>query len=168
MNENAAKLKELLADEAFFMSLIEAENEEAVQKKLADKGVEMSLTEIELMKEMIGAVADGKLTEGDLEKLSSMGELSEDELEQAAGGNIADYLPDFLVTKTQEVYTRYSIHRANNIKITEITIGANWGRIGAIAAGTAAVAYGVYTFKDEIAEGAETAYGWVSENITRW
>ena len=68
MNE---KLREVLADEGFVKSCIEAENEAAVQQLFADKGVEMSLTEIELMKEMIGAVTDGRITGEQLEKLST-------------------------------------------------------------------------------------------------
>ena len=164
MNENAAKLKELLADEAFFMSLIEAENEEAVQKKLADKGVEMSLTEIELMKEMVGAVANGKLTVEDLDKISKMDELSDEELEQAAGGDIGASIYNFFHTQAKTT-------GAGGIA-SYGDVFLNKGRVaGAVGVGVAAVgaaAYGIYSFKDEIASGAKDAYGWVSDNITRW
>ena len=88
MNERNEQIKAVLSDEAFVQTLLDAENEEAVQKMLADKGVEMSLTEIELMGEMICAMADGTITEEQLEKLTKGGELSEDDLEAAAGGGI--------------------------------------------------------------------------------
>ena len=54
---------------------------------LADKGVEWSLTEIEIMGEIVEGIQDGRITPEQLEKLANGGELSEEELEEAAGGN---------------------------------------------------------------------------------
>ncbi|MBR3631008.1 MAG: hypothetical protein IKN55_11145 [Oscillospiraceae bacterium] len=161
MNKRNEQIKAVMSDEAFVKSCIEAENEEAVQKLFADKGVEMSLTEIELMKELIGAAADGTLTGEQLEKLANGGELSEDELLEVAGGagpsllSESDLLP--IVRKTMNEVAKKT--------------GSSGKIIGGIAAGVVAVGaigYGVYKFSDEIASGAETAYGWVKENITRW
>ncbi|MBR3629571.1 MAG: hypothetical protein IKN55_03770 [Oscillospiraceae bacterium] len=88
MNERTEQIKALMSDEAFVKACLEAENEEAVQKMFADKGVEITLSEIELMSEMTEALAEGKITEEQLEKLTHFGELSEDELAEAAGGNL--------------------------------------------------------------------------------
>lgn len=87
MDERNVKIKELFSDAAFVGSLLEAENEQAVQKMLADKGLEMSIGEIELMGEMFEKSANGELNMEQLEKLANGGELSEDELSEAAGGN---------------------------------------------------------------------------------
>ncbi|MBR3630960.1 MAG: hypothetical protein IKN55_10905 [Oscillospiraceae bacterium] len=163
MNE---KLKAVMADEAFVKSCIEAENEAAVQQLFADQGIEMSLTEIELMKEMIGAVADGRITGEQLEKLSQAGELSEEELAEAAGGIETHWIEgehspiiDTLFGKKYGVFGDAYLYELSGAKI------------GMAAAGVAAVgaaAYGIYKFKDEIAAGATAAYGWVKDNITRW
>ncbi|MBR3630957.1 MAG: hypothetical protein IKN55_10890 [Oscillospiraceae bacterium] len=138
MNE---KLREVLADEAFVKSCIEAENEEAVQKLLADKGVEMSLTEIELMKEMFSAVADGKITGEQLEQLSKAGELSEEELEEAAGGGSHFYLFEDTIF---EISNRF----VNDVEQIKVGAGAyRLGQVGVAAAAIGAVAlagYGVY------------------------
>ena len=92
MNDRIEKIKAAMSDEAFVKACIEAENEEAVQKLFAEKGVEISLTEIEQMKEMLNDVLDGKITEEQLNKMANGGELSEDELEQAAGGVVLEVL----------------------------------------------------------------------------
>ena len=68
-------MKELLADETFSRQLIAAESEEEVQKMLADKGVSLSLDEIKA----IGDLLDKHAGNDD-------GTLSEDDLEQVAGG----------------------------------------------------------------------------------
>ena len=138
MNEKTEQIKAAMADEAFVKSCIEAENEEAVQKLFADKGIEMSLTEIELMKEMVGAVAEGKISEEQLEKLANGGELSEEELEEAAGGGLS-----LFVNTDYEIYSR--------------TEGLDWivgqgayklGKAGvifsAVALTTVGIGYGIY------------------------
>ena len=170
MNEKTEQIKAAMADEAFVKSCIEAENEEAVQKLFADKGIEMSLTEIELMKEMVGAVAEGEISEEQLDKLANGGELSEDELEEAAGGfNLFKYthFKDYIC---KEDYEEYLSHGFKGL--TKSLSTAGWGVvIGGVAAGVAAVgaaAYGIYKYKDEIGSGISSAYGWVKENITRW
>jgi lactobin A/cerein 7B family class IIb bacteriocin len=68
---NEEKIKELFSDEAFVDSILEMETPEEVQKALSDKGVELSLEEIGTIKDTLA---------------SSDGELSENELEEVAGG----------------------------------------------------------------------------------
>ncbi|MBR3630158.1 MAG: hypothetical protein IKN55_06770 [Oscillospiraceae bacterium] len=171
MNEKTEQIKAAMADEAFVKSCIEAENEEAVQKLFADKGIEMSLTEIELMKEMVGAVAEGEISEEQLDKLANGGELSEDELEEAAGGfNMFKYT-HFKDVICKEDYNMF-VNGGLTQNLTKSLSGAGWGVvIGGVAAGVAAIgaaAYGIYKYKDEIGSGISSAYGWVKDNITRW
>ena len=164
MNE---KIREVMADEAFVKSCIEAENEEAVQKLFADKGIEMSLTEIEMMKEMIGAVADGRITEEQLEKLSNGGELSEEELEEAAGGwSILNLFTreatglEFMYGKESDI-AKFSQRVASAPKII--------GCIAGVAVVGSAIAQACSVdVVGGIKSGATTAYGWVKDNITRW
>ncbi len=70
---NEEQLKELFSDEAFVASILEMENAEDVQKALADKGLELSLEEIATIKSTLS---------------NEEAELSEDELENVAGGAI--------------------------------------------------------------------------------
>ena len=158
MNEKTEQIQALMADEAFVKSCIEAENEEAVQKLFADKGVEMSLTEIELMKEMVCAVAEGKVTEADLEKLSSCGELTEDELEEAAGGDLYEFFH----------IARYV---GDNCAGWELRTGRIAGLSivgGLLVAGGAA--YGICKACGvDVEEGIKSAYNWVADKVTsRW
>ena len=162
MNNRNEQIKKVLSDEAFVKTLLEAENEEAVQKMLADKGVEMSLTEIELMGEMLDANAKGILNMEAVEKFANGGELSEEELEEAAGGNWFTNL--FYTTKEvidsgwDRITTVYDnttgtpnpqpgiLEMTKNSTITKRVLSA--GKIaGGIAVGVAAIAglgYGVY------------------------
>ena len=68
---NEAQLKELFSDEAFVTSILEIDNAEDVQKALADKGLELSLKEITTIQKTLS---------------EEEGELSEDDLENVAGG----------------------------------------------------------------------------------
>lgn len=69
MNEQA--IRELFSDETFIASILAMETPEEVQKALAEKGLDLSLEEISAIK--------NTLTEDE-------GELSEDDLENVAGG----------------------------------------------------------------------------------
>lgn len=72
MNEEL--LKEILSDSDFAKSLIEMETPEAVQAALKEKGVELSLADITAIQSILTEQAEG--------------ELSEDELENVAGGSL--------------------------------------------------------------------------------
>lgn len=65
------QIQELFSDEAFVTSILEMETPEEVQAALADKGLELSLEEISSIQNTLN---------------TNEGELSEDELENVAGG----------------------------------------------------------------------------------
>jgi hypothetical protein len=69
-----AKAKEIFSDAAFVTSLLKIETAEEVQTALKTKGLEVSLEEVKA----IGAVLEKAAENG--------GKLSEDELENVAGG----------------------------------------------------------------------------------
>ena len=170
MNERNEQIKKVLSDEAFVKTLLEAENEEAVQKMLADKGVDMSLTEIEIMSELIEGLQDGKISAEQLEQLSKNGELSEEDLETAAGGsdiwgNLSDAikaLKELTVNISNEEYAS-ALKSIDNAYLQSVkdsagyiaqvgssaaSSGTSVGMIvGGVVAGAAAVAglsYGIY------------------------
>ena len=68
---NEEQLKKLFSDDAFVASILEMETAEEVQKSLADKGLELSLDEIAIIKNTLN---------------SEETELSEDELKNISGG----------------------------------------------------------------------------------
>jgi len=70
---NEQKIKEIFADEAFVSSILEMETPEEVQKALADKGLDLSVDEINTIKESLSA---------------EEGELSDEQLEDVSGGSI--------------------------------------------------------------------------------
>ena len=82
MNENLTKV---FSDEAFLKELLAAESAEAAQKMLEDKGVNMSVDEINQLGEYAGKVISGEITAEDIQNQES-DELSEDDLENVAGG----------------------------------------------------------------------------------
>ena len=142
MNEKAEQLKAVLSDEAFVKSCIEGENAEAVQKLFAGKGIEISQAELDLFKEMVSGMADGSLTKEQLEALAKDGELSEDELEQAAGGVMIGDCP-------------LSVH----LKALGMT--------GLVAGGIALSIYGAMN-ADKVKSAWDDSWKWVENNITRW
>ena len=81
MNERSEQLKAVFSDKAFVRTLLEAENEAAAKKLLADKGAALSDEEFQAIGEICEAVQNGAITQ---EQLS--GELDESALEQVAGG----------------------------------------------------------------------------------
>jgi predicted ribosomally synthesized peptide with nif11-like leader len=72
MNE---QIQKIFSDEAFVAALLEMETPEDVQKAIADKGLELSLEDINTIKNSLS---------------SEEGELSEDDLENVAGGSAAE------------------------------------------------------------------------------
>ena len=172
MNERIPLMRSVFSDEAFVNACIEAENEEAVQKLFADKGVEMSLTEIELMKEMVCAVGEGKITEEQLETLANGGELSEDELADAAGGNIIDTFFNYFTSSGMPIDgDQYREYIAAGCNSTRSLSGAGWGAAivgGLVVAGGAA--YGICKACGvDVEGGIKSAYNWVADKVTsRW
>lgn len=70
---NEQKIKEVFSDQAFVESMLEMETAEDVQKALAEKGLDLSLAEIQSIKNSLE---------------NTEGELSEESLENVAGGSI--------------------------------------------------------------------------------
>ena len=64
-------LQEVFSDEAFVTSLLEMDDSNDVQKALSDKGIKLSITEIDLIRNQLAGTDE---------------ELNEDELENVAGG----------------------------------------------------------------------------------
>ena len=81
------KLQEVLSDEAFAKELLQMEKPEDVQVALEKKDIDLSLDEISQIGEYMNKVQNGEISQ---EQVQSMvdGELSEDELEEVAGGFI--------------------------------------------------------------------------------
>lgn len=79
MEEKKAKLEELMKDEAFLNAMFSKESSEEVQKLFAEKGVELTIEEVEgLAAAILQAAPEGN------------GELSEDALDSVAGGGIVE------------------------------------------------------------------------------
>ena len=68
MNEEL--LKEVLSDEAFAKSLIEMETPEDVQTALKEKGVDLSIEDIKAIQNILVNQEDGELSEDDLENVA--------------------------------------------------------------------------------------------------
>ncbi|MBR3630962.1 MAG: hypothetical protein IKN55_10915 [Oscillospiraceae bacterium] len=178
MNERIEQIKAAMADEAFVNACIDAENEAAVQKLFAGKGIEMSLTEIEILKEMVCAVADGRVTEEQLEQLSKAGELSEDELEQAAGGGLGDVIRNSfgsvgsIGNEVLERLSEGSSGMSEGVR-QSFTVGeklaATFGA-GVMIATVVVVGAGIANMCGvDVGGGISSAYNWCKEKITsRW
>ena len=74
------KLTEIFSDREFVKSFFEPKNEEEVQKVLKEKGINLSLQEIQKMREML------------IQKKN--GELSNEELEAVSGGGFWEWIHD--------------------------------------------------------------------------
>lgn len=76
------KLTEIFSDKEFVKSFFEPKNEEEVQKVLKEKGIDLSLQEIQKIREIL------------IQKKN--GELSDEELEAVSGGGFGDTLLEWL------------------------------------------------------------------------
>ena len=72
---NEEQLKQVLADESFVASLLDLETPQEVQAALKEKGIDLELADIEAVKRSVEQAQDG--------------ELSDDDLEDVAGGSIS-------------------------------------------------------------------------------
>lgn len=68
MNEEL--LKEVLSDTDFAQSLLEMESPEDVQSALKNKGVDLSLEDITTIQNILANQAEGELSEDDLENVA--------------------------------------------------------------------------------------------------
>lgn len=86
---NMEKMKEAFSDEAFVKSLFELETATEVQTALQKKGIDLTEEEILAVRELLIKLEGGEITAEQLESLarrSEDGELSDEALEQVAGG----------------------------------------------------------------------------------
>lgn len=67
---NEEKLKELLADKDFTVSLLGMETPEQVQEALQAKGVELEIADIEAVRKLLETPSEGELTDDALETVS--------------------------------------------------------------------------------------------------
>ena len=86
---NVEKLKEVFAEEAFVKALFEMGTVEEVQKALTEKGVELSQEDAAGIYDFFAKIKSGDISREQLEQWSTLaqkGELTEEALEQVAGG----------------------------------------------------------------------------------
>ena len=84
-------MKEVFSEEAFVKSLFEMEAVAEMQEALNSKGVLLSEEEIAGLRDFFDKVKSGEISREQLEqwrKLAENGELSEEMLEQVAGGGV--------------------------------------------------------------------------------
>lgn len=78
---NDRQIEELFSDEAFMISLLELETPKEVQKALSDKGLDLSLEEITIIRDAL---------------LNNEGELSDGQLESISGGSVAGIVANII------------------------------------------------------------------------
>ena len=99
---NMEKMKAVFADEAFIKQLFELETAAQVQAALKERGVELTEEEILGIRDLILKVERGEISAEQLEKWAAQeenGELSEEALEQVAGGSIIGAIIAIIGTK---------------------------------------------------------------------
>ena len=90
---NMEEMKEIFSDEAFVKNLFELESAGEVQAALKEKGIEFSEEEIISIRDFLLKVEESDITKEQLEKWTVQledGELSEEELENVAGGIVLE------------------------------------------------------------------------------
>ena len=85
---NEAKIREVFSDKEFVLELINIEDVEEIKAALAEKELDYTTEQICTMKEMV------KLA---LEKAEAGEELTEEQLNEIAGGNPLAFIPIFLL-----------------------------------------------------------------------
>ena len=88
---NMEKMKKVFSEEAFVKALFEMESVAEMQEALNSKGVQLSEEEVTGIRDFFAKVKSGEISREQLEewsKLAENGELSEEMLEQVAGGGV--------------------------------------------------------------------------------
>ena len=93
MTNRNEKLKEIFSDEAKVKEVLSIEDPEKAREWFSEHGVEFSIDEIHRLGETINKISRGEITQEDLNKSD---ELSEDDLEDVAGGSEADMFLAYL------------------------------------------------------------------------
>jgi len=68
--EKEQLIKEIFSDEEYVKGLIALETPEEVQASLQEKGLEITVEEINTMKDLLSKMNDGELSDEDLESVS--------------------------------------------------------------------------------------------------
>lgn len=84
MAANSEKMKELFQDQAFLEELFSKESAEDAQALLKERGVEMTVEELNQFRKTLMDRMEG-----------GGGELSEDDLENVAGGGVSEFFDIF-------------------------------------------------------------------------
>ncbi len=98
---NVVKMKEIFSDEQFVKSLFEMETAAAVQAALKEHGIDLTEQEILSIQNMLSKVESGEISAEQMDLLAKKtmdGELSDESLEQIAGG--------FVITATVAIVTK--------------------------------------------------------------
>lgn len=84
------KIKEVLNDKEYVESLLKLETPQQVQESLASKGVDLTVEQINEIKDLIIRYQEDNLTDLEKQELKNVqdGELSDDQLEAVSGGSI--------------------------------------------------------------------------------
>lgn len=86
------KLKEVFSDKEFVTQLFELDNAQDVQKALGDKGIDLSVDEINESIDFFNRYQEGQLTQQEQHLIETFtnndAELDDDQLETVTGGSI--------------------------------------------------------------------------------
>ena len=88
---NIETIRDVFSEEAFVKALFEMESVAEMQEALNNKGIQMSDEEITALRTFFAKIKSGEISREQLEewsKLAENGELSEEMLEQVAGGGV--------------------------------------------------------------------------------
>ena len=88
---NIETIRDVFSEEAFVKALFEMESVAEMQQALNNKGVQLSEEEVTGIRDFFAKVKSGEISREQLEewsKLAENGELSEEMLEQVAGGGV--------------------------------------------------------------------------------
>ena len=88
---NTEKMKEVFSEEAFVKALFEMESVAEMQEALSSKGIQLSEEEVAGIRTLFAKMKSGEISREQLAQWSALaenGELSEEMLEQVAGGSI--------------------------------------------------------------------------------
>ena len=149
------QLKQVLSDTAFVKALVDAPGAETVQQMLAEKGISLTLAQVEDLGDIVQRTLQDALTEEELTLMKS-GELSEDELAEAAGGISWD--------DVKNVWDKGGKYAAGAVAVVSVIgLGIFYGnRISAQAdaiAGEMTSGFGAAAREAAVKEGARQASG---------
>ena len=109
------RMKEVFVEEGFAERLMELETPEEVQAAFKEKGVEISVEEVLIFREMMIETVEKVVQSG--------GELSIEDLDEAAGGNVMAIGEPFVAAALREVI-RFGLPKITSVAIPAIASAA--------------------------------------------